>query len=200
MISSRRLVTTAAAVVLAAGITSCSSSSGGSAATTTTAKTAQTTTTTITTDTTTSIANPIVHLTATFTGNNGVDEPITVAFDGAVNDKGTATQTAKDGTQGESGTIVFKLAKGTMEGSFVERDFQMNLDEAACGAAPTSNGTITITSGTGDYVRVTGDLSFTTAGTMVGAKDATGTCVAQSMPPVSSVIVLKAVGPMTFDG
>lgn len=203
MTGSTRLVTAAAAVVLAAGITGCSSSSGGSAASSTTAdaatSTSSTTTTTSTsTSSTGSIANPIVHLSATFTGHNGVDEPITVAFDGSVNDTGTATQTVKGGTQGESGTIEFKLAKGTITASFVEPDFQMNFDAAACRATPTSSGTITIATGTGDYLGAVGKLTFSTAGTMVGATDTTGACLGTSKPPVSSVVVLNGVGPVTF--
>ena len=192
MTGSTRLVTAAAAVVLAAGITGCSSSPGGSAASSTTANAATTTTTTG------SIANTIVHLSATFTAHNGVDEPITVAFDGSVNDTGTATQTVKDGTQGESGTIEFKLAKGTITASFVEPDFQMNFDAAACRATPTSSGTITIATGTGDYLGAVGKLTFSTAGTMVGATDTTGACLGTSKPPASCVVVLNGVGPVTF--
>ena len=201
MTGSTRLVTAAAAVVLAAGITGCSSP-GGSAASSTTANaatsTSSTTTTTGSTGSTGSIASTIVHLSATFTGHNGVDEPITVAFDGSVNDTGTATQTVKDGTQGESGTIEFKLVKRTITASFVEPDFQMNFDAAACRATPTSSGTITIATGTGDYLGAVGKLTFSTAGAMVGATDTTGACLGTSKPPASCVVVLNGVGPVTF--
>ena len=204
MTGSTRLVTAAAAVVLAAGITGCSSP-GGSAASSTTANAATSTSSTTTTTGSTgstgsigSIASTIVHLSATFTGHNGVDEPITVAFDGSVNDTGTATQTVKDGTQGESGTIEFKLAEGTITASFVEPDFQMNFDAAACRATPTSSGTITIATGTGDYLGAVGKLTFSTAGAMVGATDTTGACLGTSKPPASCVVVLNGVGPVTF--
>lgn len=177
MIGSRKFVTTAAAMVLAAGVTSCSSS-GELAATT--------------------IENRIARVTITFTENNGVEEPTAVEFSGAVNDKGTETQTFTGAAGGGAGTIVLNLAKGTMTGSFVEGDFQMNLDVAACRATPTSSGTITITTGIGDYVGASGDLTYTTAGTQVGAKDATGACLGTSKPPVSSIIVITGEGELTF--
>ena len=184
----RKLGPAAVTVLLATGITGCSSSSGGSAAKDGSAKPSQTNTTT----------DPSVHLSARFTSHNGVDDPTQVRITGAISDAGTETQKTSDSASGETGTLTLHLAHGTVAAKFSEGDFQMHFDAAACKAAPTSTGTITIASGTGAYKGASGKLTFTTAGKMNGARDAHGACIAQSKPPISSDIVLSATGKVTL--
>ena len=91
-------------------------------------------------------------------------------------------------------------AKATrlLTASFVENDFQLNMDAAACSASPTSSGTITIDGGTGAYAGAAGTLDFTIAGTVVGEKDASGKCLGDTAPPLSSTTDLTGTGQIDF--
>jgi len=133
-------------------------------------------------------------------GDQGNTEQIQVALTGAIDDIGTATQSVSNTADGQTGTMTITLQKGSISGSFVESGFELNMDAAACTAAPTSRGNITIDSGTGAYAGASGSLSFNTLGTIIGAKDASGTCLGESVPPVSSSVELTGTGRIELAG
>ncbi len=193
-------------LLFAGGITACSSTSKSASTITAPGTTpaasgtidtspATVATTPATTPTTaTAAADGAVTLVARFLGQNSNEDTITVSLTGAIEDKGTATQSATNGSDGESGTMALTLAKGAITASFEEHNYQINFDQAACSANPTSTAIITITSGTGAYAGLSGTLQATTAGHQVGATDAAGKCIALEKPPVSSDITLTATG------
>ncbi len=187
----------AAVAVLGAG---CSSDTSDSTATTA-ESTAPTTATPP--DTASSVATTAsggeVTLAVRFSEARG-PETIDVTFGGAIDDAGSATQTFNDSGEGGSGTIEFTLGQGTLTASFVEHDFQLNMDAAACTASPTSSGTITIDGGTGAYAGAAGTVDFTIEGMVVGEKDANGKCLSDTAPPLSSTTDLTGTGQIDFAG
>lgn len=199
MITSRLRCAGFLAVVAALGA-GCSSDTSDSTATTAAAKAPTTAAPSDTASSGAAVASGgEVTLVVRFSEARG-PETIDVTFGGAIDDAGSATQTFNDSGDGGSGTIEFTLGQGTLTASFVEHDFQLNMDAAACTASPTSSGTITIDGGTGAYAGAAGTLDFTVAGTVVGEKDASGTCLSDTAPPLSSTTDLSGTGRIDFAG
>jgi hypothetical protein len=126
---------------------------------------------------------------------DGVDAPTRAVATGPVQDHGTATQVVVGPTEdGLLGRFELELRDGSVSGTFLQREFQLNFDFQACVARPNAAGTMNITGGTGEYVGASGSLEYTRTGVIVGARGDGGECLGTSAPPKVVVMHVHASG------
>jgi hypothetical protein len=136
---------------------------------------------------------------AHFSGHGGVDNPTMVNASGPVSGIGYATQVdTGEAPDGGTGVVTLHFAHGDLVADFNEFNFQMKFNPMACAAGTTSQGTMTVTGGTGAYAGASGALTFTTSGQIVGERGARGECLAMQAPPKFDNVLLVAVGTVSL--
>jgi hypothetical protein len=131
----------------------------------------------------------------TFKTFNGVDHPVHVRATGPIAGRGTETQTDTETPTGEVVDFTWHLRRGTVTAHALEHQ-TLTFNPAACTAKTVGTGTWTITSATGDYTGATGSGTFSTHGSITGARDANGNCQGPdgTAPPKSVIVSLTGIG------
>jgi hypothetical protein len=133
-----------------------------------------------------------------FSDYQGVEARTLVFATGVVNAKGYETQIDAGEAPGAIGHAILHFPGGNLIGTFTVNNPQLNFNPIACSAAPTSQGKITVTGGTGIYLGAKGSLIVTTTGYVIGARGADGACLAEKAPPKSDATLLNAIGKITL--
>lgn len=133
-----------------------------------------------------------------YSSYNGVEARTLVFATGVVNVKGYETQVDSDNAPGAVGHAIFHFGGGNLIATYTVKNFKLHLNLSSCSAAPTSQGKMTITGGTGAYLGAKGSLIFTTTGYFIGARAADGACLEDKAPPKSDAMLINAVGKITL--
>ena len=135
---------------------------------------------------------------AVFSSYQGVEARTLVFATGVVNAKGYETQSPMENSPEAVGHGILHFPGGNLIGTFTENNPQINFNPIACSAAPTSQGKITITGGTGIYLGAKGSLIATTTGYIIGARGPDGACIGDKAPSKSDAVLINAVGTITL--
>ena len=127
----------------------------------------------------------------------GVETRTMVFATGVVNAKGYQTSAPSSGGVGH---LVLHFPSGNLIATFNENEnnAQQHFNPTACFAAPTGNGKLTITGGSGIYLGATGSLIYTHTGFIIGARGPDGACLAEKAPSKADAGLLNAVGTITL--
>lgn len=131
----------------------------------------------------------------TFKTFDGVDQPVHVSATGPIAGQGTETQTEVENPTGQVVDFTWHLARGTVTAHAVEHQ-TLTFNPTACTAKTVGSGTWTVTGATGDYTGATGSGTFSTQGSITGARDSKGNCQGPNgtAPPKSVEVTLTGTG------
>jgi hypothetical protein len=134
----------------------------------------------------------------TLTGNtiHGVDQPMRVTASGPISGGGGAVD--RDNPDGKTGTLTFTLPLGKVIATNRATSLATHPNPRACVAKIVERGTFAIVRGTRHYAGVHGSGTYVRNSKIVGARDATGRCLARSKQPAAVYNVVTMTGTVSI--
>jgi hypothetical protein len=123
---------------------------------------------------------------------HGKDSPTRVTAAGPIHGVGTVQIKSSKDTRIDHMTL--QLASGTVSLVATEKSYEVHPNLRKCLATTVGHGIFTIDGGTKAFHGASGQGTYKRSGILIGARSASGTCLAKHAPPAASSVTVVMTG------